>query len=276
MILRLKKYFALKAAARIVGALVIVGMGFLSIVQLYTSYKQHYGIAYDDVVPGFLAFIATLFLVGLGIWMIQNAFSSWRDVRQEIDRLEAIQVRPNYWSVMQALRARKLYGRIKAAKFAAFPFEFPVLTVVASLLGGADPNAVYKGRPIISYVSNPNHAKWLAWAGADVNVICDRREGTGVLNEALKYDNVALAQEWLIAGANPNVADNDGCTPLFYARSADMERLLLIHGADPAILDKSGKLAQEKKWSLKNPDCHDDLIAAAEQIKEVKKELLID
>lgn len=276
MILKIRKYFALKAALRLAAVPVIVGLGFLSIVQLYASYKQHYGIAYDDVVPGFLAFMATLFLVGLGIWMIQNAFSSWRDARQEVDRLEAIKMRPNYWSVMQALRARKLYGRIKAAEFAVFPFEFPVITVVASLLGGADPNAVYKDRPIISYVSNANHAKWLAWAGADVNVICDRREGAGVLKEALKFDNVALAQEWLIAGANPNAADNDGCTPLFYARSAEMERLLLIHGADPAILDKSGKLAQEKKWSLKNPDCHADLIAAAEEIKELKKELLID
>lgn len=272
MVLKIKKYFAVKAFARITAATVLVGLGVVALGDFYVSYKQRYG----DVGPWLLTFISLFILSGVGIWMVQSALSDWRHARQEIDRLESIKVRPNYWNVMQALRTRKLYNRIKAAQDAAFPFEFPVLTVVASVLGGANPNAVYKGRPIISYVRNAKHAKWLAWAGADVNVICDRREGKGILIEPLKYDNLSLVQEWLIAGANPNAVDNDGCTPLFYARSPEMERLLLIHGADPAIRDKSGKMAQEKSWSWKNQDCHPDLIAAAEEINELKKDLLID
>ena len=271
MILKLRNFFAFKAAARIVAAPVIVGLGFVCVLQINAHYKQDYGVSYD-----FWAFVAMVFLFGLGIWMVQNACSSWRAEREVIDRFEAIKVRPNYWNVMQSLRARKLYQRIYESNFVTSPFEFPVLSVVASLLGGADPNAVYKGRPIIAYVHNAKHAKWLAWAGADVNVICDRGEGTGVLNGALTADNVALAQEWLIAGANPNAVDNDGCTPLFHARSAEMERLLLIHGADPTIRNKKGGLAQEKNLTWRKSDFHSDLVAAAEEIRGLRKGLLID
>ncbi|HIE5096394.1 hypothetical protein N5D45_06780 [Stenotrophomonas sp. GD03819] len=276
MILKIRNYFALKVAASIAAVSVIVGIGVLAIGEMYAFYKRNYGVVDGDGGPWFLAFVAMVFWAGLGGWVVQNALSAWRGAREEIDRLEAIKVRPSYWNVMQALRTRKLYNRIKEAELSVSFLELPVLSVVASLLSGADPNSVCKGRPIIFHVSNAKHAKWLAWAGADVNVICDRREGTGVLIEPVKYDNLALVQEWLIAGANPNAKDNDGCTPLFYARSAEMERLLLIHGADPTVRDKKGNLAQESKWSIKNQDCHADLIAAAEEINEMKKELLID
>lgn len=276
MFLNIRKYFALKATASIAAVAVIVGMGVFAIAEMYAFYMHNYGIVSSDGGPWFLAFAAMVFWVGFGGWVFQGALSAWRGAREEIERLEAIKVRPSYWNVMQALRTRKLYNRIKEAEFSVSFLELPVLSVVASLLSGADPNSVYKGRPIIFHVSNAKHAKWLAWAGADVNVICDRREGTGVLIEPVRYDNLSLVQEWLIAGANPNAKDNDGCTPLFYARSAEMERLLLIHGADPTVRDKKGNLAQESNWSIKNQDCHADLIAAAEDINEMKKELLID
>jgi hypothetical protein len=40
--------------------------------------------------------------------------------------------------------------------------------------------------------------------------------------------------EWaLAAGADPNVREKQGCTPLYYATCVDAAYLLLKHGADP-------------------------------------------
>jgi hypothetical protein len=46
-----------------------------------------------------------------------------------------------------------------------------------------------------------------------------------------------------IDGANPNLRDEDGETPLFKDWNSDIEELLLAHGADPDIRNKKGRTA---------------------------------
>jgi len=65
------------------------------------------------------------------------------------------------------------------------------------------------------------------------------------LLEAARNGDLIKVQKALENGANPNVKDKDGHTPLHLAAftgHADVARLLLEHGADPRIADNKGHI----------------------------------
>jgi cytohesin len=66
----------------------------------------------------------------------------------------------------------------------------------------------------------------------------------GCLVEAVRRGDVQEVARLLAAGADPNVKDLDGHTPLHYAAEqcrADIAELLLKHGADPNARDNQGE-----------------------------------
>lgn len=88
--------------------------------------------------------------------------------------------------------------------------------------------------------------------GLDVNQI-ESKNGSTLLHYAssgftttdkLRWD-IHLCEFLLSKGANPNIQDNDGFTPLHYAsqnNDVDLATLLLSKGANPNLLDKWGNI----------------------------------
>lgn len=69
-------------------------------------------------------------------------------------------------------------------------------------------------------------------------------EGTTVLCAASQNAQLRAVQTLLQAGADPNLADEEGCTPLMHAvmaQHAGVVKLLLEYGADPSAQDRSGR-----------------------------------
>jgi hypothetical protein len=66
------------------------------------------------------------------------------------------------------------------------------------------------------------------------------------LHYVAQYGTCEMMNELLTRGGDANVADANGCTPLYYAsrsRNAKICRLLLAHGADYNSVDKNGNYA---------------------------------
>lgn len=83
-------------------------------------------------------------------------------------------------------------------------------------------------------------AKLLIKAGADVNY---KYEGMSILHRAIKYDKPDVVLFLIENGANINIQDSVGRTPLYFALSNDRFKiaiLLLDLDADPNIGDKVG------------------------------------
>ena len=123
---------------------------------------------------------------------------------------------------------------------------------------GANPNATYRRRPVLSIVldsigSDYNLqavvvARTFIFYGADPNVR-DRR-GNTFLHYAVQYGWIddSLVEVPLSLGADPNVRNKNGETPLHVAvkcrchAKAKIVKLLLEYGADPRIRDRSGRM----------------------------------
>lgn len=74
--------------------------------------------------------------------------------------------------------------------------------------------------------------------------------GQTPLHIAALWGNTEAAKVLLEAGANANIENSRGTTPLHFAASArkkaeDTVRLLLSHGAKTDIIDMSGRMAYE-------------------------------
>jgi ankyrin repeat protein len=89
-------------------------------------------------------------------------------------------------------------------------------------------------------------------AGADVN------EETEMDRAALYEvsDAAELVPDIVAAGANVNLRNSQGETPLMYASSTEAIKALLAAGADPTIRSSDGKTAAEeaRRWSC-SPQC---------------------
>lgn len=79
--------------------------------------------------------------------------------------------------------------------------------------------------------------------GADLDKINPQQRGMSVLFGAVEWDNIKGAELLLKAGANPNLSmeGGQGETPVFYATSLEMVKLLEKYGADLNYKNKMGK-----------------------------------
>lgn len=82
-------------------------------------------------------------------------------------------------------------------------------------------------------------ARMLIANGADVNAR-DHIHGNTLLHEAPDVDTARVLIE---AGAELNIRNKDGQTPLMLTLDEDVARLLVAEGADISIRDKNGKTA---------------------------------
>ena len=101
-------------------------------------------------------------------------------------------------------------------------------------------NAVIEGK--VDFVD------WLLQNGANINH--QDRIGYSALHIIAQNKQVALAEKFLNNGADPNVTDIHGNTPLWTAifnskNETGVVRLLLQHGANPEIVNKHGKSPKE-------------------------------
>lgn len=125
------------------------------------------------------------------------------------------------------------------------------------LANGADPKVKTKeGATYLSYLASSNDAKALKWAiehGFDVK---DKTQ-TVLISPAMD-GRLDLVQVLLANGADPNVSDKLGYTPLIHSvitesSSLELVKLLLEHGADPRVKAKDGltalTFARRKGWS---------------------------
>lgn len=88
------------------------------------------------------------------------------------------------------------------------------------------------------------------------NVDYDSSSGTALAAVAVK-GNTRLAKALLEKGANPNIADPTGITPLIYAtefENIEFMKLLLKHKADKKQTDKEGKTPYDYAVFTKNQE----------------------
>ena len=70
--------------------------------------------------------------------------------------------------------------------------------------------------------------------------------GDTPLHMVVHWGEVENARRLIVAGADLNVQGERGFTPLFYARTVEMARLLINSGANPRICGDEGKLAPDR------------------------------
>jgi ankyrin repeat protein len=122
-------------------------------------------------------------------------------------------------------------------------------TLVRSLVDdGADPNAIGEdgssALAIAAYI-DPQFVQLLLERGAEMDAISGPIKGTA-LGLALYWGKPESAEILIKAGANSNIADFSGETPLFSvveSGNVDLARLMLSAGADPNVQNQSGKTA---------------------------------
>jgi ankyrin repeat protein len=157
-------------------------------------------------------------------------------------------------------------GSRKITALAAACAKFDVKATETLLTAGADPNLKNSnGRVAAAYAfdnsfrSDPSQKNFIPFIktaishGFEINAFANDKSDT-LLNLACKncrifYDNTLPAiQEILAAGANPNISNLEGKTPLMYAcqgndASAEIALLLLENSADATTKDSDGNTA---------------------------------
>ena len=117
---------------------------------------------------------------------------------------------------------------------------------------GADVNLYGDGLAPIHMAADPRAIEILTARGADVNAPwkrdgVDMSRGTTALHTAARENRPEMVEALLKAGANPNVRDKEGFTPLHYAasRSEVVARQLVAAGALASIGTTDGLTARE-------------------------------
>ncbi len=70
----------------------------------------------------------------------------------------------------------------------------------------------------------------------------------------MSYGHIELIQALLNTGANPNLRDEDGDTPLHVCEAPDVAELLIAHGADPTAVNAEGDTIFDKAEEDENPE----------------------
>lgn len=99
--------------------------------------------------------------------------------------------------------------------------------------------------------------RWLLDHGADPN---NTSTGETALFKAVRHNHFEMVKLLIERGAEANVQDVDGWTPLFCCQSVESAEFLVQHGADPTITDQ----ADFPCWHwTEDPDTRDFLKASA-------------
>lgn len=105
---------------------------------------------------------------------------------------------------------------------------------------GVSPNAAdftKEKRTALHYETDPAKIRYLISKGANPNV----RDAAGQTPLHMRYPLPATLKARLAAGADPNARDAEGRTPLFnQIGSPDIIKMLIRAGADPSIKNKKG------------------------------------
>lgn len=98
---------------------------------------------------------------------------------------------------------------------------------------------------VAAYNNQLSCVELLVKAGADINYKFD--QGTALHGAAFK-GHLHIVNFLLESGAEKNIQDSTGATPLIYAtlfKHKMVAQLLFIHGADPNIKDQTGSSAMD-------------------------------
>jgi ankyrin repeat protein len=114
------------------------------------------------------------------------------------------------------------------------------------LVDGADPNAVGEDGSsalAIAAYKDPKFVQLLIEHGAEIDLTSGPMIATA-LASAIYWDQPASARILIESGANPNIADFTGETPLFrVAEKHDVQLARLLLSAEPNVRSKTGKTA---------------------------------
>jgi len=80
------------------------------------------------------------------------------------------------------------------------------------------------------------------------------KDSTGYtpLAAATSYNHIELVEFLISQGADVNIRDNEGDTPLYVAENIHIAQKLLDHGADPFVRNSEGKTVSFKISQLWN------------------------
>ena len=70
----------------------------------------------------------------------------------------------------------------------------------------------------------------------------------------MSYGHTEIIELLLAAGANPNLPDLDGDTPLHVCETPEVAELMMINGADPTIVNEIGETVLDKAVEDENED----------------------
>ncbi|GMH55459.1 hypothetical protein TrST_g6445 [Triparma strigata] len=97
--------------------------------------------------------------------------------------------------------------------------------------------------------------------------------GYTCLHAAAAYKRMEVINWLLVSGADVNVKDNDGDTPLHHCESLEVAQLLVAKGADKTLCNSEGKTAMDLRGEDIVPENDEDYDLDDEEQKDIKEML---